>query len=157
MRRSDLAYGLAAAAVLALAAPRVWPIALTDAHVAPVRAALQDEGPGMAGMAFFPTLRELQPAPAGGWLATVTRNGAPQALLAALDARAMAEPGASRIGGSLQSGRITSDVGRFPLVEGRAQLAIWSRPALPLPDLGRNEARLRAWLAELKARAPGTP
>ncbi len=172
MRQSDLAYGLAAVAVLGVVAVRVWPINLGGAHVPPAQAALQSPGPEMTGMVFFPTVRELEPAPAGGWLATVTMEGSAAEILAALDARALSEPEAMRLRGGPGEGRITwlvrsplmgypdfitADVRNFPLVEGEAQVAIWSRPALPvLPDQGRNEARLRDWLSALGRPQPAS-
>lgn len=85
----------------------------------------------------------------------------PEALMARLDAVAMAEPRVERIAGSAAEAHVTwvqrSAVWGFPDyvsakavgAEGGAALVIWSRARYGYSDLGVNEARVRRWVGAL--------
>jgi hypothetical protein len=88
---------------------------------------------------------------------------APEALMARLDAAAMAEPRVSRLAGDPGAGFVTyvqrSALWGFPDYvsvraapeDGGARLLVWSRSRYGHSDLGVNAARVDRWLAALGA------
>ena len=138
-----LAAALLAAAILAFGLwvrlapsdPAVW-------HVAPVATGPWDV---------------VQPLTNGATLRLSATKGAPDALLARLDAVAMASPRTARLAGSVAEGRITwvtrSALWGFPdytTAEQRPDgLYIQARQRFGNDDWGVNTARLRDWLARL--------
>lgn len=85
----------------------------------------------------------------------------PEAVLTRLDAAAMAEPGVSRLAGSVADGRVTY-VQRTPMMRypdaisvsavpdgDGAKLSLYSRSRYGQSDFGVNRARVERWLATL--------
>ncbi|MDZ4089524.1 MAG: DUF1499 domain-containing protein [Tabrizicola sp.] len=93
----------------------------------------------------------------GASLRLSTAVGAPDALLARLDAIALATPRTQRLAGSVEAGRITwitrSALWGFPdytTAEARPDgLYILSRLRFGRSDMGVNAARLKGWQASL--------
>jgi len=85
----------------------------------------------------------------------------PEALMARLDAAAMAEPRTTRLAGSPEAGHVTyvqrSALWGFPdyisvravPLDGGAALVLWSRSRYGYSDLGVNAARADRWLAKI--------
>jgi hypothetical protein len=114
-------------------------------HVAP--ALPGDLGPG----------RVITAGPGGAVLRLEAQPGAGEALLARLDAVAMATPRTARLAGSVAEGRITwitrSAVWGFPDYTTAARtgerIDVHARLRFGRSDLGVNAARLTAWAAQL--------
>lgn len=154
------AYALAFGLLAAMVAVNTWPVNRARSNGDPVSGALFPGRPDPVGWLVYPPMEEMQAAPGGGWLATRAVRGTGPEVLTRLDGILKAR--AERVGGRIEAGRVTwlvrSRLVGFPdlvtadvsaLVEGEVRLTIWTRPALPLPDMGRNEAQLRYWFQRL--------
>lgn len=97
----------------------------------------------------------------GGDRPAISVDETPEAVLARLDAAAMAEPGVTRLAGSVETGRVTyvqrtrlmgypDAISVFAVPEGEgARLSLYSRSRYGHSDLGVNKARVERWLAAL--------
>jgi hypothetical protein len=134
-----LAFGLMLAVVAFAAFVRLAPSDPARWHVAPVA----DGPPG-------------QVVAGEGW-ASLRLAGDGAALLARLDAVALATPRTTRLAGSVEEGRITwitrSALWGFPdyttAEAGAGGVALYARLRFGQSDLGVNAARLRDWLSRL--------
>ncbi|MGA0539003.1 hypothetical protein [Neotabrizicola sp. VNH66] len=156
-------YGLAFGALALKVALHSWPVERAGRNGHPLIGALYPGMPETVGWVLYPPVEEIQPAPGGGVLATVALHGTAEKVLADLAQRL--GPRAERVAGAPDKGRmtwlvhspvmgfpdwVTADASALPLVGGEVQLVLWSRPALPLPDWGRNQNRLTGWIADLR-------
>jgi hypothetical protein len=129
-------------------------------RLAPSHPARWDVSPSVHGWDHAGPWDEVVPMEGGASLRIPAARGDPTALLARLDAIALATPRTQRLAGSVDAGRITwitrSALLGFPdYTTAEAQkdgLYILSRLRFGRGDMGVNAARLRGWQALLAAR-----
>ena len=138
-------------AIIALLALMAW------VRLAPVDTAGLNASPAVYGWDHDGPWDEVVAMEGGASLRLSAAMGAPDDLLARLDAIAMATPRTLRIAGSVAEGRITwetrSRVWGFPdyaTAEARPDgLYLHARLRFGKSDMGVNAARLRTWLSQL--------
>lgn len=129
-------------------------------RLAPSDPARWDVSPGASGWDNGGPWDEVVPMEGGASLRLSSAVGAPDALLARLDAIALATPRTQRLAGSVEEGRITwitrSALWGFPdytTAEARTDgLYILSHLRFGRGDMGVNAARLRGWQTLLTGR-----
>lgn len=126
-------------------------------RLAPSDPARWDVSPSVSGWDQGGAWDEVVAMEGGASLRLSTAVGAPDVLLARLDAIALATPRTQRLAGSVEAGRITwitrSALWGFPdytTAEARPDgLYILSRLRFGRSDMGVNAARLKGWQASL--------